>query len=297
MSSQAVPFHILAAVDGSEHAQAMLYLLRDLPLRPGDRIELLTVMLPRHASNYWAVEAMSQKAYNALADSPAEVSAQIITGDPAEEVLKRAADQKPDLIAMGAQGLRAALGTLLGGVAQQVLEYAEQPVLIAHAPYTGLRHVVVGVDESDFTPLSLRYLTQRFPLPQNATCTLVHVLPPAMLPERLIHVWSALPGEEVVIPQISAEERAALERQAAEEQAHGQALLERWQKEMRPYRPVKGVLLRGDAATELIDHSRQSNADLIVAAHRGESGITRWLLGSVARKIAYAAPHAALIVK
>ncbi len=297
MSSTSKSFHILAAVDGSQHAQAMLHLLGDLPLQAEDHIELLTVMLPRQASDYASFQAMNQQAQKLLDKSAAQVDGHIVAGDPAEEILKRAAQQKPDLITMGAKGLRATLGLLLGGVAQQVLEYAEQPVLITHASYEGLRQVVVGIDESDFTPLSLHYLTQRFSLPPQAQLTLVHVLPPQVTIEWVARSWAAFPGEEIAVPQISSEERAALERQVVKEEAQGQALLTRWQAEVANYHPVKTALLRGDAATELIDYSREQNADLIVTAHRGESGITRWLLGSVARKIAYAAPHAALIVK
>lgn len=298
MSSSSKSFHILAAVDGSQHAQAMLHLLADLPLQAEDHIELLTVMLPRQASDYYSsYQTMNQQAQKFLSKSAAQVHGHIVAGDPAEEILNYAAQQKPDLITMGAKGLRATLGLLLGGVAQQVLEYAEQSVLITHASYEGLRQVVVGIDESDFTPLSLHYLTQRFPLPPQAQLTLVHVLPPQVTLEWVARSWAALPGEDIAIPQISSEERAALERQAAKEEAQGQALLKRWQAEVANYRPVKTTLLRGDAATELIDYSRQQNADLVVTAHRGESGITRWLLGSVARKIAYAAPYAALIVK
>ncbi len=297
MSTRASPFHILLAIDGSEHAHAALQLVRELPLRETDSVEVLSVMIPRHASNYWAIEALTRQSVDALADSEALVRAEIITGDPAEEILRRASKAHPDLIVMGAKGLRATLGFLLGGVAQQVLEHAEQPVMVVHAPYQGLRRVLVGVDESEFTVRCLEYLGNRFPCPPEASCTLLHVLPPTPSPERMLQAWASYPGEDIYIPQISEEERAAMEKQAAAEEAQGEALLRDLRARLQKDISTESVLLRGDAATELINYARRNDSDLIVTAHRGESGIARWLLGSVARKIAYHAPHAALIVK
>ena len=44
---------------------------------------------------------------------------------------------------MGAKGLRATLGILLGGVAQTVVEYANWPVLVVRAPFEGLHKVLL----------------------------------------------------------------------------------------------------------------------------------------------------------
>ncbi len=296
MSKTNAPFRILLAVDGSEHAYAALRLVRDLPLTQNDSVDVVSVMLPRHASDYWAHETILKRSRAELAAVPAQIHTEVLTGDPAEQILQRAAQTKPDLIAVGAQGLRATLGFLLGGVAQQVLEHAEQTVLIAHAPYNGLRQMLIGVDESPFTAKTLDCL-KRLPLPQGLRCTLLHVLPPELTPERLLQTWPLYPGEELVVPQISDEERAALKRQAEAEVARGEAMLKELAAEMEDTCPAEVALRRGDAATELIEHAKETDADLIVTAHRGESGITRWLLGSVARKIAYHAPHAALVVK
>lgn len=296
MDGNTVPFRILLAVDGSEHAYAALRLIRDLPLTDNDVVDVVSVMIPRHASDYWAHETVLKRSRAELESTPAKIKTEVLTGNPAEQILERAAKHKPDLIALGAQGLRATLGFLLGGVAQQVVEHAEQPVLIAHAPYNGLRQALIGVDTSPFTSKTLDYL-HRFPFPDGLRGTLLHVLPPELTPERLLQTWPVYPGEELVVPQLSDEDRAALKRQAEEEVARGEKLLKDLAARMEGVFPVDIALRRGDAATELIEQAREMDADLVVTAHRGESGITRWLLGSVARKIAYHAPHAALIVK
>ena len=59
--------------------------------------------------------------------------AELLTGYPAEQISEYAAKFIPDLIVLGAKGRRATLGILLGGVVQQIVEYAEDPVLVGEA--------------------------------------------------------------------------------------------------------------------------------------------------------------------
>lgn len=48
---------------------------------------------------------------------------------------------------------------------------------------------------------------------------------------------------------------------------------------------VKYVMLRGDAADEILRYSKEEPCDLIVLSTHGRSGIARFLMGSVAEKI------------
>ena len=57
------------------------------------------------------------------------------------------------------------------------------------------------------------------------------------------------------------------------------------------------MLVRGDAATEIIDYAKERKVDLIVAGSRGLSQVRGWLLGSVSRKLVHYAPCSVLIVK
>ena len=62
----------------------------------------------------------------------------LLYGHPAQALAEFAGEHEPDLIVMGAKGLRATLGILLGGVAQQMVEYSRWPVLVVRLPYQGL---------------------------------------------------------------------------------------------------------------------------------------------------------------
>jgi nucleotide-binding universal stress UspA family protein len=57
------------------------------------------------------------------------------------------------------------------------------------------------------------------------------------------------------------------------------------------------VLERGDAADRLLAVSAERQADLIVMATHGRSGLKRWILGSVAERVMRAAPVPLLLVK
>jgi nucleotide-binding universal stress UspA family protein len=48
---------------------------------------------------------------------------------------------------------------------------------------------------------------------------------------------------------------------------------------------AKRVSVTGDAATEIVDHGFASGVDLIAMATHGRSGVTRWMLGSVAERV------------
>jgi nucleotide-binding universal stress UspA family protein len=53
----------------------------------------------------------------------------------------------------------------------------------------------------------------------------------------------------------------------------------------------------GDPAAVIIDVAQDRDADLIVIGSRGHTGLRRFLLGSVATKVAHHAPHSVTIVR
>ena len=94
------------------------------------------------------------------------MEADLQLGSAPEQILAITESRKTDLIVMGAKGLRATIGILLGGVAQQVVEYAHCPVLVVRAPYQGLRRILLVTDGSTHSQRAARYLGQ-FPLPDG----------------------------------------------------------------------------------------------------------------------------------
>lgn len=61
--------------------------------------------------------------------------------------------------------------------------------------------------------------------------------------------------------------------------------------------PLKARLADGDVASALVDAATEERADLIVMSSHGYSGVTRWVLGSVAEKVLRDAACPVLIVR
>jgi nucleotide-binding universal stress UspA family protein len=285
---------IVLGVDGSEHSLAAARLLRDLPLPAGSVIDALAVLTQRQTPGRAILADALEKAGAILQGSPAEVKIGILHGHPAEALSSFADQCRPDLIVAGAVGLRATLGILLGGVAQQLVEYAHWPVLVVRAPYAGLQRLVLVIDGSPQAARALEYLT-RLPLPAGTDVHVLQVIPPIDLTVP-IHLESVTMLPMPVEPSPAQELMAA--EQAAREESEAEASLAQAAARLQAAGlPATTAVRRGDAATEIMAYARALDANLIVAGSRGLSAIAGWLLGSVSRKLVHYAACSVLLVK
>jgi nucleotide-binding universal stress UspA family protein len=291
------PMNIHLAVDGSEHALAAARLIGDLPLPPGSVITALGVLTARQNPRRSLLLKALDEVEEALQESGAEVRLGILHGNPAEALTHFADEHQPDLMAVGARGLRAALGILLGGVAQQVVEYANWPVLVVRAPYQGLRGILLVTDGSAPSQQAVNFIS-RFLFPKGAAVSVMHVLPPLLQADLAAQPASyRLFTPDYPPVTLPMDERQVAEQTEIEEQ-EGQALLD------RAVRMLRGaginatpVLKRGDAATEILEYARSNPIDLIAAGSRGLGAVKGWFLGSVSRKLVHYAGCSVLIVK
>ncbi len=284
--------NILLADDGSQHAQAAVELLGELLLPPKSRVTDLRVFTPDQIPALPDFEKALAQTKERLLNKGIMTETNLVLGEPAEKIIEIAEADKPDLIVLGAKGLRATLGILLGGVAQQVVEYAYCPVLIVRAPFQGLRHILIVTDGSPNAQHAVRYLT-KLPLPKNVDVHVMHVMPPEEHPimmTSLAGVWQTAYVEQAIVDEAA----ALLEKQ----KCNGEALLKRTcdllQRNGIESTPV---LERGDAATEIIEYVKSNHMDLIVTGSRGLSQFKGWWMGSVSRKLIHYSNCSVLIVK
>ncbi|MEW5830392.1 MAG: universal stress protein [Chloroflexota bacterium] len=293
MPAKPQKIHILMADDSSEHAAAAVSLLCDLDLSPRSTIFVLRVFEIAQTHNVWAFEEALSQTHMKLTAAGHNVKSDLLLGQPAPKIVEIADEQRADLIVMGSVGLRATLGILLGGVAQQVVEHAEMPVLVVRKPYAGLKHVLFSTDGSECSIEALRFIKQ-FPFPEDVRFSVMTVLPPAMTSSGL--VWSEM--ADIPVPPLSPEVEANLERIAAKEQADAEALVARTARSLKKLdASVDTLICRGDAATEIIEYARKNAVDLIVVGSRGLGLIRSWLMGSVTRKLVHYAPCSVMVVK
>lgn len=285
-------FKILLADDGSEHARSAHMLLGDLPFPPGCAITALMAFSPTQASDLSSLEEYLNQTCALLKHKGFVPTSELLLGSPAEKIVEYASEHKPDLIVVGAKGLRATLGILLGGVAQQVVEYACCPVLVVRAPYAGLQRLLLVTDGSLSSQQAVQYLG-KLPLPAAAHLQVLNVLPP--------------PPMELIIPDmvsgdfmVTASERASdidTELQAQQEK-DGQALVDATIATLQDHGlAASGILRRGDAATEIIEYVKQEKIDLIVTGSRGLNRIRSWVMGSVSRKLVHYSGCSVLVVR
>jgi len=292
---------ILLAYDGSLHCQAAVNLLHDLPLTVESTITALTVLPTQHITGHEDLKAKLEQLRRKLTRQGVNVDIDMKAGNPAATINDLAQKIQTDLIVIGAQGLRATLGILLGGVAQQVLEYSCCPVLIVRAPYEGIRKILLLMDGSSYSQRALEYLAPlagldraRIPLKPDTQVTVMHVLPPPVTAELVTRSWTV--GPEAIFPMPSQTlDFEALEQREAEQ---GDDLLQAALNNLAQGGiQANSAMPRGDAATEILAYIKEQKIDLVIAGSRGLSRVTGWLLGSVSRKIVHYASCSVLIVK
>jgi nucleotide-binding universal stress UspA family protein len=284
--------NILLADDGSPHSRAAVELIADLPHPPDCVVTALRIFTPLQTSEQAAMEAALMTTRNLLAEKGLNANTEFLLGYPSAKILEYADEHKPDLVVMGAKGLRNALGIPLGGVAMHLLEDGRFPVLIVRAPYKGLKKILLVVDGSSCSDVACDYMGA-FPLPESAEVIVMHVVPPLVSPV----IVEPFPGGVMVSPIVSTMgEEDEEQRHAAE--MEGMRIIKATIESLA----ANGIhataqLGRGDAAEEIIAFARNQAIDLIVAGSRGLGAVRGWLMGSVSRKLAHYSGCSVLIAR
>jgi len=137
---------LLVPVDGSAFSdRALRYAIARVAAAPqGARLHLLNVQMPAVGVNvkmfvsadsleaYYRDEAMKvlQPAMDQLRAAGVEVEHHIGVGDVGAVVSDYATDKRCDEIVMGTHGRGGLIGTVLGSVAQKVVQRAQVPVVL-----------------------------------------------------------------------------------------------------------------------------------------------------------------------
>jgi nucleotide-binding universal stress UspA family protein len=295
MEKNRTPSDILLAVDGSEHSQAATLLLNDMIGTSICKITVVAVLDTPHTPRRQLLLDAIQSSQATLQKPGHDVICGLLHGNPSEAICDYAAKHSSDLIILGAKGHRATLGILLGGVAQQVIEYANEPVLIVRSPYVGLKKILVTTDGSEHSHRALQFLGC-LPYSSLAELHIIHVTNPYPPFESAMQPRTWLFGNDIFLPPALSEEES--ERWKENSLAAGQHIIDEALQAIQPCKAqIRTSLLSGDAATEILDYAKRNNIDMIVTGSRGLNPIQGWLLGSVSRKLIHYASCSVLVVK
>ncbi|HEY7942667.1 MAG TPA: universal stress protein [Candidatus Limnocylindrales bacterium] len=291
---------LLLATDGSPSAERALQLLLQEPWPAASVVRVVTVLdeVAMSAGNPWPIVAplapfdideVARAAATATLDSAAErlrpalaVETAILDGRPAQVIADEARRWEADVIVMGSRGHGALSSMVLGSVSAEVIDLSDRPVLIARS--SRLRGIVLGVDGSAGADHAVDLVLQW--LPFRSTPVHVVAVAPSLYPWW---VGMAEAGGVTTVPQLLASEEAT----RADEEALVKTIAERL---VRAGYKATGSVRDGDAADQLIRAAEATGSDLIVVGTRGRTGLTRLVLGSVARNIVTHAPCSVLVV-
>lgn len=203
------------------------------------------------------------------------VYAQTDSTSPAEAIVGYASDEEIDLVVMGTHGREGMDRLLSGSVSEQVVRTAPCPVftVLPSKKPSGvptIARVLAPVDLSEQSEMVMQHaaaLSDAYAAPLD----LLHVVEEAAYPNAY-----GLDPLTPSLPNVQDRAREALETLAG-------------RLDLRTD-PVNIHVLAGHAARDIVEFADEHEADLIVMATHGRTGLKRFLIGSVAEKVVRRAP-------
>jgi nucleotide-binding universal stress UspA family protein len=218
-----------------------------------------------------------------LARPGLRVRAVVLRGRPAAAIVDRARSMRADLIVVGSRGHGVIESMLLGSVSAEVIDHAPAPVLVARGDR--IDRVVLAWDGSLCASRGADLL-RTWSLFARSRVKVVSVA------DVEVPWWTGFPqpGSAELMP-ISLEAAEASRRQHDQLAQEMTSQLQAAGLEAQPCRRD------GDAATEIIAAAKAAGADLIVMGTHGRTGLSRLVLGSVARNVVQHASCSVLVVR
>ncbi|MGE0712052.1 MAG: universal stress protein [Planctomycetota bacterium] len=274
---------VLIPVDPAElSAQVIPPVVRRVLLEDGAHGELLCVLAGRDAYGLdERTAALRRRLDEVLRELGPElqgkVSTWVTSGDPTAEILARARDLDPWLLAMASHSRPAPVRWLRGSTTERVLRRATHPLLVhgphcEAAPPPRLTRVLVALDGSERAEQVL---------PRAGELARAHGAELVLLRVGEERPRDALP--DAPQPASEAELRRSLEPARARLKAAGLQ--------------VRARLGWGEPAEGILEAVTQEQADLLALTTHGYTGLDRWLFGSVAEKLLRAAPVPVLVLR
>ena len=295
---------ILLAVDGSHSSDRARDLVAALPWSEGGRVRIVSVaptgadlmgtpwpiatipddpeleseVLRIHRDALEAAEREIRSAHSDLV-----IESRLLRGRAASMIVEEARQMPADLVVVGHRGHGRWESILLGSVSAEVVDHAPCPVLVARDERLG---PIVLADDGSAYARAAEAVVIEWPLFTGLTTTVVTVsedgfpyaaaVAPMLYPEAMDGYARAT---EVERQTVAAEGEAAATRLR-------QAGLD-----------ATAEIRTGDPAHQIIASAGEHEAGLIVIGTRGQTGLRRLILGSVARNVLLYAPCSVLVVR
>jgi nucleotide-binding universal stress UspA family protein len=218
-----------------------------------------------------------------LRSAGTEATGRVVRGRPATVLTEEAQRAGADLIVGGSRGHGRIASLVLGSVSAEMVDVAPCPVLIARRPT--LRRVLFATDASA-SAREAEDVLGRWPI-FEAT------------PIRVISVAEVVrPWHTGIAPTMYGQVMEAYEQSLeAARREQGAVARDTAGRLMAVGRTVDFAVGAGDAAAAIVEEAATWDADLVVLGSRGLTGLSRLVLGSVARNVLQGTGASVLIVR
>ena len=285
---------VIVPLDGSPLAQSALPYALALADAAGVPVTLLQVVasLATTLDFDWQYDASLEaaalaRAYDALVPlaqslhtAGRRVETQVLLGDPPAEILRYADRGAQDLVVMATHGQGGMLHWAFGSVARKVLTTTDTPLLIVRPSRVpeqpmqpaAIRSILVPLDGSARAETVLP-LVRAVAKSGNAQVTLTRVVP--LIPSDYVMSSYTTPSELTYLDEITAAARAAARK-------HLGAIAAAW---TAAGVKTEAVVQTGEATHTLLETIASGGYDLVAMTTHGRTGLSRWVLGSVAERL------------
>ena len=211
------------------------------------------------------------------------VEGEVLRGRVASAIIDDARESRADLLVIGSRGHGTIASLLLGSVSSEVVDHVHCPVLVART--TNLTSVVFATDGSPSAEAAERILSA-WPIFAGVPIHVVSVT-------DVVRPWTT-----GIAPTMYSQVLDAYAAELRELRVTHERLASDTATRLRDGGLVADAEVRdGDVAAEIIAVVERQGADLVVLGSRGRTGLTRLLLGSVARNVLSGSTASVLIVR
>jgi nucleotide-binding universal stress UspA family protein len=290
--------HILVPIDFSEFSDKAVESALHLAARYQAKITLAHVLLLYHedvdeeihfreyeefiAKREARAQQQLQSRYNKAVSREIPVESVLLKGfAPADALLEYIKENSFDLVVMGTHGRTGLKHFIQGSVAEKIVRLAPIPILAVHRSIRRfeIRKIVVPVDFSAHSQLAVDFAVN-IARKHNAKILFFHAIEQEIYPSAYGYDNGPIPGFDRNLYQIVLKNLREFVAVSVDD-----SLLE------------DCVVREGPAHREIVDFASEVNADLLVIATHGLTGVEYILLGSTAEKVTRLANCPVLTVK
>jgi nucleotide-binding universal stress UspA family protein len=298
---------MLIPLDGSELAEIVLSYATELAGRLDLEASLLHVCEPSSSDLQFMCTAYIERVAEKVREGSREVqsltgvssgikaietTSKVVTGHPAEEIIKCAKNDNVDFILMATHGRSGVLRWVMGSVADKVLRASPVPVWLVRA---NIPEEIIREEWHNRTML----------VPLDGSELAEEVLPHV----ESLAIQRGVEKIKIILLRVTEDPFVTADYPYKDFEEHVKRTKEHFKQGAVTY--LEGVqqrltqsglkadfeVLQGDPADEIIKYAHDNLPNLVVMTTHGRSGIRRWEYGSVADKILHGVSSPIFLVR